>query len=63
LAKTFQNSQQGCQVIRRGTWRHLIMMMSMMRITKIKVDRMMPYWRRLGCFIKGALRTKEFSKG
>ncbi len=42
---------------------HLMMMMRMMRITNTKVDCMMPYWERLGCFVKGALSTKDLSKG
>ncbi len=38
-------------------------MMSMMRITKTEAVCMMPYWGRLGCFVKGVLRMKELSKG
>jgi hypothetical protein len=39
-----------------------MMTMSMVRITKTKVDCMLPYRGRLGCFVKGALRTKNIIK-
>ncbi len=61
--KAFQNSQQGYQLITRGTWKHLKMMMSLKRITKMEAVCIMPYWGRLGCFIKGALRMKDVLKG